>query len=924
MAGGQSAPGGLMLRGRRDECAVLDRLLDGARVGRSGALVLEGEAGVGKTALLDYAIASASDLRVLRAVRVESEAELAFAALHQLCAPVLEYLERLPVPQRDALLTTFGLRAGAVPDRFLVGLAVLSLLSEVAAESPLLCVVDDAQWLDRASARTLAFVARRLLAESVVVLFAAPERNDDFAGLPELVVAGLRDGDARALLASVIPGRLDERVADELLAETGGNPLALLELPRGLSRAQLAGGFGLPGALSLEGRIEESFVKQLEALPDDTQRLLLVAAAEPTGDPALLWRAAGRLGITRPALDPAESAGLIEVRARFRFRHPLVRSAVYGAASPSERRQVHQALADSTDARVDPDRRAWHRARAVSGPDEEVAAELERSAARAQSRGGMSAAAAFLERAAALTKDPLRRAQRSLAAAQTKYEAGSLEDAFTLLAMVEAGAVDEQLRARMRLVYAEIAFASRRNSDATELLLKAARDLEAVDPMLAGTTYLEAMNAAYFAGRLARGAGIEEVSSAALAAPPLVDPPRPRDLLLHALAIRSTEGYAAGAPLLKEALGASLRDTSLQPGEARRLVMASWAAGDLWDDQTWALLSARHVELVREAGALTAIPIVLDPRTVLYAMSGELSAAASLVVEMQAAAEATGIPTHPYGALSLAALRGQETELSELESTLRDAVSRGEGAVLAYGPFARATLHNGLAQYDAALDAARQAGHRADDLGAQTWAVPELIEAAVRCGKPELAGPALERLVETTRASGTDWALGTEARSRALLSDDETAESLYCEAVQRLRRTRMRVDLARAHLLYGEWLRREDRGVDARGPLRAAHEMFMAMGAAAFAERARLEMLATGEMVRRQTVESRDELTAQEREIAWLARDGLSNAEIGARMFISQHTVAYHLRKVFSKLDITSRHQLERVLPGSASAGQVA
>jgi DNA-binding CsgD family transcriptional regulator len=903
---------------------VLVGLLEDAGAGQSGVLVLRGEAGIGKTALLKYAIRSASDMRVLRAVGVEAEMELPFAALNQLCAPLLDRLDGLPRPQRDALATTLGLSAGAVPDRFFVGLAVLGLLSEAAQERPLLCVIDDAQWLDRASAQALAFVARRMLAEPVVMLFAAREPRDLLAGLPELVVEGLRDADARALLASVIPGRLDERVADELLAETRGNPLALLELPRGLSTAQLAGGFGLPAALSLSGRIEESFQQRLEALPDDTQRLLLVAAAEPTGDPALLWRAAGRLGITRAAVEPAESAGLIDVGARFRFHHPLVRSAVYGAASPSDRRHVHEALADSTDAQVDPDRRAWHRARAVSGPDEEVAAELERSAASAQSRGGMSAAAAFLERAAALTQEPALRAKRSLAAAQTKYEAGSLEDAFALLAMVEAGGVDERLRARTRLVYAEIAFASRRNSDATELLLKAAGDLEAVDPMLARATYLEATNSAYFAGRLARGAGIGEVSRAALGAPPPPDPPRPRDLLLHALAIRSTEGYAAGAPLLKVALGTFLSDTPLQPGEARRLVMASWAAGDLWDDETWALLSARHVELVREAGALTAIPIVLDPRTAFQAMSGELSAAASLVVEMQAAAEATGIPMHPYGALSLAALRGQDTELSELESTVRDAVSRGEGAVLAYAPFARATLHNGLGHYDAALGAARHAGQRADDLGAQTWAVPELIEAAVRCGKPELAGPALERLVETTRASGTDWALGTEARSRALLSDDETAESLYREAIERLQRTRMRVDLARAHLLYGEWLRREDRRIDARESLRAAHEMFRAMGAAAFAERARLEMLAMGEKVRKRTVQPRDELTAQERQIARLAGGGLSNADIGARMFISQHTVAYHLRKVFSKLDITSRNQLERVLPETADAGQVA
>ena len=914
---------GLVLRGRGDETAALDSLLKGVRAGCSGVLVLSGDAGVGKTALLEYAVDSVSDLTVLRAVGVESEMELAFAALHKVCAPLLDRLERLPVPQREALAITFALREGAVPDRFLVALATLSLLSEAADACPLLCVVDDAQWLDRESAQALAFVARRMLAEPVAMLFAARERSDLLAGLPELVLKGLRDADARALLASVIPGRLDERIADALLAETRGNPLALLELPRGLSPAQLAGGFGLPAALSLSGRIEESFQRRLDPLPDDTQLLLLVAASEPTGDPALLWRAARRLGITRPALEPAESAGLIEVDARVSFHHPLVRSAVYGAASPSELLRVHEALADSTDAQVDPDRRAWHRARAVSGPDEAVAAELERSAARAQSRGGMSAAAAFLERAAALTQNPLGRAKRSLAAAQSTYEAGSLEKAFALLARVEAGAVDEHLRAQMRMVYADIAFASRRNSDATELLLEAARGLEAVDPVFARATYLEALNAAYFAGRLAHGAGIEEVSRAALAAPPPPDPPRPGDLLLRALAIRSTDGYAAGAPLLQGALGMFLSDMSFQPGDARRLVLASWAAADLWDDETWAVLSARHVELVREAGALTAIPIVLDARTAFYAMSGELPAAASLVVEMQAAAEATGIPMHPYGALSLAALRGQDTELSELEPTLRDAVSRGEGAVLAYAPFARATLYNGLAQYEAALDAARQAGPRADDLGAQTWTVPELIEAAVRCGKPELARPALERLVETTRASGTDWALGTEARSRALLSDDDTAEGLYREAIERLQRTRMRVDLARAHLLYGEWLRRERRRPDAGEQLRTALDMFTSIGTGAFAARAERELRAAGEHLCKRTAETRDELTPQEARIARLAGDGLSNAEIGARLFISQHTVAYHLRKVFNKLGVSSRRQLSNVLLPELTAAPV-
>src|SRR5215216_148456 len=551
-----------MLRGRRDDCVVLDGLLEGVRGGRSGVLVVRGEAGVGKTALLEYAIEAGSDLRVLRAVGVESEMELAFAALHQLCASTLDLLERVPGPQREALETTFGLSAGAVPDRFLVGLAVLSLLSEAAEERPLLCVVDDAQWLDRASAQALVFAARRLLAESVVMLFAAREPSDVFTGLPELVVDGLGEADARALLASVIPGRLDERVADQLVAETSGNPLALLELPRGLSPAQLAGGFGLPGALSLQGRIEQSFLRRLETLPENTQRLLLVAAAEPLGDPALLWHAAERLGITGTAREPAESAGLIEVDGRVRFRHPLVRSAVYRAASAEQRRRVHRALAAATDAETDPDRRAWHLAEATAGPDKDVASELERAAGRAQSRGGLAAAAAFLQRAAALTPERGRSAQRALAAAQAKYEAGALDEALALLGTAETGAVGDLQRARVRLLRAQIAFAAQRGGDAPRLLLEAARELEAVDPDRARITYLEALEAALFAGRLARGADVVEVSKAALASPAPRRPPRPTDLLLRGMATLPIDGHAAAAPILKAALRAFREERS--------------------------------------------------------------------------------------------------------------------------------------------------------------------------------------------------------------------------------------------------------------------------------------------------------------------------------------------------------------------------
>jgi DNA-binding CsgD family transcriptional regulator len=915
------------LRGRSQERALLDGLLAGARDGQSGVLVLRGEAGFGKTALLEHAVESAPDFTVLRTGGVEAEVELAFAALHQLCAPVLDGLDRLPGPQRDALAITFGLSAGPVPDRFLVGLATLSLLSDAAQERPMLCIVDDAQWLDGASAQALAFVARRLQTESLVMVFAARTPTVELAGVRELVVEGLDDADARGLLASVMPGPLDERVADQLVAEARGNPLALLELPRGLSPSQLAGGFGLPLALSLESSIEQSFRRRLEALPHDSRRLLLVAAAEPTGDPGLLWRAAERLHISGPVLDAAETAGLIEVDSRrVRFRHPLVRSALYRAATPRERSQAHGALAQATDAQLDPDRRAWHLAESTGGPDEDVASELERAAGRAQARGGRAAAAAFLERAAELTPEPLRRAGRALAAAQTKYEAGALDDALALLATAESGALGELERARVDLLRAQITFASRRGSDAPPLLLKAARELEAVDSDLARATYLEALAAARFAGPLGRGASVVEVSEAALAGPQPPQPPHPPDLLLQGLAVLFTQGYAAGPPILKEALSAFRRETDLPPREARWLPLACQAAADVWDDVTWRLLSTRELERARDTGALTAMPLVLSTLSYIHAISGELGAAEALLDEIKAATEATGIPSHRYVALWVAALRGREAEFSELmDSTVSEAVARGEGFALAITEQVSAVLNNGLGRYDVALAAVRQAVEveLSSEMGSPR-AVAELIEAAVRCGEHSLAERALERLAVTTRAAGTDWALGVEARSRALLTDGDAADGLYREAIERLGRTRVRLQLARAHLVYGEWLRRERRRADAREQLRTALEMFTSMGIDAFAGRAERELLATGERVRRRSVETREELTAQEAQVARLARDGLSNAAIGARLFISQHTVAYHLRKVFSKLDIGSRNQLGQVLPDSPDPAGIA
>jgi DNA-binding CsgD family transcriptional regulator len=915
------------LWGRREQCGILDGLLADVRAGRSRALVVRGEPGIGKTALLGYAADTAPDFRVTRAEGVESEMELPFAALQQLCGRMLDRLDQLPAPQRDALGVAFGLRTGSAPDRFLVGLAVLGLLSEVATSQPLLCLIDDAQWLDQASAQVLAFVARRLDAESVAMLFGTrdPAAVGHLAGLPGLAVAGLADADAQALLASVIPGRLDERVRGRIIAESGGNPLALLELPQGVTVAELAGGFGVPGPVPLAGRIEQSFLRRITPLPEATRRLLLLAAAEPTGDPALLWRAAGNLGISADAdaAAPAEAGGLLAVAGRVTFRHPLVRSAVYHAAPAAGRRRAHLAIAEATDPGTDPDRRAWHRAQAAPGPDEDIAAELEHSASRAQARGGFAAAAAFLDRSAALTPDPARRGARALAAAQAKYQAGAFNAALELLATAEPGPLDEFQRARADLLRGQIAFASRRGSDAPPLLLKAAKSLELLDVRLAWETYLEALFAALFVGPLALGGGAREIAEAARAAPPPPQPPRAPDLLLDGLALVITEGYPAGAPILKQAVSA-FRSMDISGEEGLRWGwQACQGAGLLWDHGSWDLLSGRLVKLARDAGALTALPFAATLRAGVHLWAGEFTVAASLVAEVESVIEATGSSVAPSAAVALAAFEGREADAAELiEAGTKDAERRGEGSRLTLFHWATAVLGNSLGRYADALAAAQRASEDSPaDLFAN-WAVAELIEAATRSGAPERAVGALQRLTATARASGSDWALGVEARSRALLSEGGNAETRYREAIDRLGRTRVRIELGRAYLLYGEWLRRQNRRIDAREQLRTAHQMFAAMGADAFAERAARGLRATGERVRAPTADTPAQLTAREAQIARLASDGLTNPEIAAQLFMSPRTVEYHLRKVFTKLAIGSRNQLRGALANRRSDGQ--
>jgi len=909
----------LRLLGRAEECAALDEVIADIRRGESRSLVLRGEAGIGKTALLRHLVESAGGLTVARAVGVESEMELAFASLHQLCGPLLDRLPTLPAPQREALGIVFGLSSGSAPDRFLVGLAVLSLFSDAAEQRPLLCVVDDAQWLDQASLLTLAFVARRLLAEPIGIVFAARNPGGELEHLTEIEVRGVRDGDARALLGSAVRFRLDERIRDRIVAETRGNPLALLELPRGLTAIQLAGGFGQLGARGLTERIELSFARQIELLSVDARRLLLLAAAEPLGDPLLLWRATARLGIAPGSADEAESHGLLAIGELVTFRHPLARSAVYRSADARERRAVHLALAESTDRDVDPDRRAWHLAAAAAGFDEQIATELERSAVRARTRGGVAAAAALLQRAVALTGDPERRADRALAAAQACLAAGAFDGARRLLTVAGAGPLGELGLARVNLLQAELAFAQNRGGDAPQLLLRAATKLETLDVRLSRNTYLEAWGAALFAGRLATGAGLPEVSRAVATAPE-PHPPLPCDLLVDGLALIFTDGRPAATPVLRRAVAAFLSSEVSTEEMLRWGWLATRAANFLWDYDNGVQIGTRAVTLARQSGALEVLAVADNARGQAAAFGGDFGAAELLIAEVDAVKEATGTRIPRYAALALAGLRGIQGAAAELiDDIVGQATAGGQGTAVQYALWAKSVLMNGLGRYDEALAAAVEASSQTPQLFIAAWSLSELVEAARRTGNTELAQSALTRLGEHTQDCDSDWGLGVLARSSALLSQGEAAARLYGEAIERLSRTRLRPDLARAHLLYGEWLRREHRRVDARAELRAAHELFVAIGMQAFAERARVELLATGERVRKRIVETRDELTPQERQIARLARDGLSNSEIGARLFLSPRTVEWHLRKVFNKLGVRSRQELSGALPSSGN-----
>ena len=918
-----------VLHGRREECEELDQLLASAVSGHSAVLVLRGETGVGKSALIGYLVQRAGDFVIARATGVESEVELAYAALHQLCAPFLDGVARLPEPQQQAIGTAFGSLSGEPPDRFLVGLAVLGLFAEAAETTPLLCVLDDAQWIDTASAQTLTFVSRRLAAERIAMIFAVRdpietgEASDAFDAVPALTVRGLADADAAALLDSAIAGPIDERVRRRIIAEARGNPLALIELPHDLDAAELAFGIGSADHATLTSRIEQGFARRLDSLPVATRQLMLIAAAEPIGDVTLLWRAATRLGIPVDAVVPAQEAGMIELGARVRFHHPLMRSAIYRAAAEHDRRRAHGVLADAMVGDADSDRLAWHRAEAAAGLDEGIAAELEVSAVRARARGGWAAAAAFLTRSMELTPDPGERARRALAAADARLKAGAPDAAHAMLGIAEAGPLSDLDDARAQLLGAQISFASTRGREAPSLLLLAAKRFEPLNAAVARETYLDAFTAALFAGRLADGGGaLDDVATAVIdahwseAGPSL---PAACELLLDGFATLVKDGYAAGVPMLRRALVAIRSERFDEEDSLRWLWPASRAARAVGDDVSWLELTDRHVRLARRAGALVMLPIALTERFTVELYIGDLAAALALAAEADAVTTATGIGLSPHIAFLRAAWGGSEEEARALIDASRSDVSaRGEGLFLMGTELISSVFLNSFGRYDEALAAAEHAAEHPFELGLSTWVYPELIEAAARSDQADRGAYALDRLAEIARASDTDWLLGVEARCRALLIDDDLAEASYQESIERLGRTSIRVALARTQLLYGEWLRRSGRRVDAREQLRAAFEFFAKVGMEGFVERTRRELAATGETVRARSVDTANELTAQETLIARLAAEGRSNPEIGAQLFISPRTVEWHLGKVFTKLGVASRRGLGATLAQTA------
>jgi DNA-binding CsgD family transcriptional regulator/nucleoside-triphosphatase THEP1 len=904
-----------VLLGRRDECEQLDGLLGEVREGRTRTLIIHGEAGVGKTTLLEYAIATATDFRVVRVAGVEAETSFDLAALHQVLLPFLPRLDALPVPQRRALSRVFGRTGGPVPDRFLVGLASLTLLADAAVEQPLLVVLDDAQALDQASTTLLAFIARRLDADRVAILVAfrdPVEQTPWLEEIPELHLSGLQENDARALLASA---GLAEPSHEQALATAAGNPLALVELASAAALLQAGGPSAWTEPLPIGDRLQEYFLRRVLELPTDSQELLLLAAVERHGDGDLILRAAAKLAIADQAAGPLEAERLLTFQPSVGFRHPLIRSAVYHGASPPRRQRAHAALAAALGP-DEADRRAWHRAAASPDLDEDVAGELEASAVRARDRGGYRASAALLVRAAELTPDADRRRLRFVHAASDAFAAGAPAVAKDLLEKAVPGLNDPVVWTEVRLLEAQTQFALGESSTVPAALVEVAKALEPLDVSRARATLLDAWMAALYAGRSAGEADERSIYRLARGIPrPPQMPEAPADLLLDGIALLDVD-YPAGVLRLRRAIQACLNDKGAEEEDLRLVFFASQVAIELWDEQAQQALAARAVGSARRRGALTLLLPALGYQSLGEIQRGQFAAAETTLAQGDDLAEAIGSKGF-FGAfdrLPLLVWRGDERRARVVAAAaMRESVVQGQGGRVTSARAALAILELGLGNYEAARLAA-QPVYDEDPFYFGTVITPDLIEAAARSDARELAVAALKRLSTRARASGTPKALGLLARSSALLANNADAEPLYAAAVEHLRRSHALPELARAHLLFGEWLRHRQRRHDARDQLRTAYELFDSIGANAFAARARVELLATGERPRRRAFETRDELTPQEAAIARLVSEGGTNREIAARLFISPSTVDYHLRKVFRKLGVKSRTELARVL----------
>jgi DNA-binding NarL/FixJ family response regulator len=903
-----------VLLGRRAERAAIDRVLDAARSGFSGTVVLRGGPGVGMSTLLQYAVASAPDLRVCGIAGVESEISMEFGGLHQLLVPFLPRLDGLPPPQRSALRVAFGQEAGPPPERFLVGLAALTLLSQAAEEQPLLCIIDDAHWLDPESAQVLGFVARRLCADRVGFIAAVgePAAQRVFEQLPTITVDGLPDAEARELLTSVAAGALNAQAVDRILADTRNNPLALVELGTEYTADQLSGRAVQPEPLPLGQRLQEHFLRQVRSLPPDAQAFALLAAADPGGDRARLWRAAVQAGID-PDAASAETAGagVLEFPGNaVRFRHPLLRSAVYHGANAADRRQAHRAWSEAGL----PDLRVWHLAAAAVIPDEELAAELQDTAERAGTRGGYAARAALLRRSADLTPDDARRAEREVALAEARLMAGDPAGAQKILdgALPRPASVTACCRAQ-RLEGA-IRFAQGNAAESARILASASNAL-VDDDRMARDTMLLALQAAIWAGP----AQTREIAAAARVFPRVPGASASvSDLLLEGYSARFTLGYEASIPPFRAAVTALLAD-DLDPAVGLRwFALGTAAAGSLWDDQATFDLSDRWEKMARTAGAFTTLPVALAFHALSDCQAGHFRDAEARWAEMAEILAVSrgpgvlGVNSHSNGLLL--ACRGHLTEARAAGlAQIHESSGRGQGGPADIGRYivALADLFGG--DYAAAMSYA-QTVTEDDPAYTAEATLPELVEAAVRAGDYDAAATARKTLSERALAAGTPWALGLRARCEALQAEGADAEGYYLESISQLERCRMAVDLARTHLLYGQWLRRAKRRRDARHELRTAHDMFAAMGADRFGEQAAAELRATGERARARTPETAVDLTPQETRVADLAAAGASDSEIAAQLFISPSTVDYHLRKVFRKLQVTSRTQLAGLL----------